>query len=247
MKKPYVLCFLLLLCLHSFAQKKITVVASVDKTSILIGQPLQLTVEATFSNTHIASFFQLDSLPHFEILNRSKIDTQTVNEQTTLRQTITLTSWDSGAWLIPEFSLPSEKKSLTKPLPITVSFSPMAPNQDYHGVKDIIDVQKPPRTTWYWYVIGAVILILLGLLLFPKSKRPVADETILQEGAYKQALQELEALHNKESLDDKIYFTELIQIFRTYLQRGKGIHSFQKTTDDLSRQLQALQLPHEDL
>lgn len=75
----------------------------------------------------------------------------------------------------------------------------------------------------------------------------MAEETLLHEGAYKQALKDLETLHSKNNLDDKTYFTELIAIFRTYLQRGKGIHSFQKTTDDLSRQLQALQLQHEDL
>lgn len=246
MKKPYVLCFLFLAwCLHSLAQKSSAVAASVDKTTILIGQPLQLTLEATFSNTHVPAFFTIDSLPHFEILNRSKIDTQAINGQTTLRQTITLTSWDSGAWIIP--SLTVEKGSVTRPLPITITFSPMQPNQDYHDIKPIIDVQNPPRTTWYWYVIGAVIVLMLLFLIFPKKKKGEVEALALHEGAYKLALKDLETLHAKNALDDKTYFTELIQIFRTYLERGKGIHSFQKTTDDLSRQLQALQLPHEDL
>src|SRR5947209_9130353 len=102
MKKPYVLFFFfLLVCLHSMAQKGSSVTASVDKSSILIGQPLQLTLEATFSNTHTPVFLTIDSLPHFEILNRSKIDTQLINGQTILKQTLTLTSWDSGAWLLP--------------------------------------------------------------------------------------------------------------------------------------------------
>jgi hypothetical protein len=135
----------------------------------------------------------------------------------------------------------------TKPVAVNVTFTPMPPNQDYHDIKDIIEVQKPPRTTWYWYVIGAVLLLLLLLLMFPKKKRDTAVEAIaIKEGAYKNALRELEALKAKTGLDDKTYFTELILIFRTYLQHGKGIHSFQQTTDDLSRQLQALLLPHED-
>ena len=42
--------------------------------------------------------------------------------------------------------------------------------------------------------------------------------------------------------EDKAYYTELINIFRTYLQQSKGIHSFQKTTDDLSRQIAGLKM-----
>jgi hypothetical protein len=249
MKKPYVFFFISMLCmLQAAAQKSETAAATTDKTSILIGQPLQLTLEATFSNPHTPSFFQLDSLQHFEILNRSRIDTQLRNNQTVLTQTVTLTSWDSGAWVIPALSLPAIKSVTTKPIPVAVTFTPMQPDQEYHDIKDIVDVPRPPRTTWYWYVLGAVLLLLLLLLVFPKSKKETeTDAPVIKEGAYKLALKNLDALQHRSGLDDKEYFTELILIFRTYLQQGKGIHSFQQTTDDLSRQLQQLALPHEDL
>lgn len=247
MKKPYVLIFVFtFLYVHLFAQKDISVTASVDKSSILIGQPFKLMLEATFSNPHTPSFFQFDTLAHFEVLNRSRIDTQATNGSTVLKQTVTLTSWDSGAWAIQSFTLPGEK-AVTKPLPINVAYTPMQPNQDYHDVKDILDVPKPERHTWYWYLIGAALLLLVLLLVFPKKKKlAVADTVAIREGALRHALRELDDLRVKEALDDKTYFTELIRIFRTYLQQRKGIHSFQQTTDDLSRQLQALQLPHED-
>lgn len=247
MKKPYVLALIFLfMCPALLAQKRVTAAASVDKTTILIGEPLQLTLKATFSKPHVPVFFSLDSLPHFEILAQSKIDTQTTGDQTILKQTVSLTSWDSGRWAIPAFALSGVKGTVTKPVVINVTFTPMQPNQDYHDIKDIIEVEKPPRTTWYWYVIGAVLLLLLMLLLFPKKKKEGTTETVLKESAYKTALTELTALNTKTNLDDKVYFTELIQIFRTYLEHGKGIHSFQQTTDDLSRQLQTLPLPSAD-
>lgn len=248
MRKPHVLFVLFFFTAAQLcAQKGVAVAAAVDKTAILIGEPLQLTLQATFSNAHALLFFTLDSLPHFEISNRSKIDTQATAGQTVLTQTLTLTSWDSGAWAIPPLSIAGLKNNVTKPLVVTVAYTPMPPNQDYHDIKDIIDVQKPERTTWYWYLVGAALLALIGLLLFPKKKREAVVETPLHEGAYKRALQNLDALQLNTTADDKEYFTELIQIFRTYLQQGKGIHSFQQTTDDLSRQLQRLQLPHGDL
>lgn len=248
MKKPAALFFFFCWCLQLLAQQATTVAASVDKASILIGEPLQLTLQATFSKPHTPVFFQIDTVPHFEIQYRSKIDTQVVSSKLVLRQTVTLTSWDSGAWAIPPLRLPGVRGVATTAVPVAVTFTPMPPNQDYHDIKDILEVQKPARTTWYWYVIGAILLLLLLLLMFPKKKREaMADATIAREGAYKQALKNLEALQHKSALDDKTYFTELIQIFRTYLQQRKGIHSFQQTTDDLSRQLQGLALPHGDL
>jgi hypothetical protein len=247
MKKPYLFFLIFFMCVSSSAQKRVTAAASVDKKTILIGEPLQLTLTATFSKPHAPSFFLLDSLRHFEILNRSKIDTQATGEQTILKQTLSLTSWDSGKWAIPALAMAGARGVSTKPVVIDVMFTPMPPNQDYHDIKDIIEVQKPQRTTWYWYLIGAVLLLLIGRLLFPKKKRDhVAAAAIIKEDAYKLALKELDSLKNKNGLDDKTYFTELILIFRTYLEQGKGIHSFQQTTDDLSRQLQALQLPHGD-
>jgi hypothetical protein len=39
-----------------------------------------------------------------------------------------------------------------------------------------------------------------------------------------------------------VFYTELVQVFREYLHRRKNIYSFSKTTEDLSRQLETLDL-----
>jgi hypothetical protein len=248
MKKTGVLCFIILICHTLFAQKGVSVSASVDKPTILIGEPLQLTLEATFSNTHAAAFFTVDSLPHFEVLHRAAPDSTIASSRKTIRQVVTLTSWDSGAWVIPAFTLRGLKSIATKPLVVNVAYTHMAPDKDYNDVKDILETARPPRQGWYWYVIVFALLFALLLLIFPKRKKaPPAAQPVITERAYDQALNRLEALRTANLPDDKAYFTELIEIFRTYLQHGKGIHSFQQTSDDLGRQLQALALPHEDL
>jgi hypothetical protein len=226
----------------------VSVSASVDKQSILIGEPLQLTLEATFSNTHAAAFFTVDSLSHFEVLHRAVPDSTIASGRKTIRQVLTLTSWDSGAWVIPAFPLRSPKGVATKPLVVNVAYTPMPPDKDYNDVKDILETAKPPRQKWYWYLIGVALLLVLLLLIFPKRKKaPPAAAPVITERAFDKAMHQLEAVRTAVVPDDKIYFTELILIFRTYLQHGKGIHSFHQTTDDLGRQLQALALPHEDL
>ncbi|GAA4741914.1 hypothetical protein [Flavisolibacter ginsenosidimutans] len=189
---------------------------------------------------HLDSIFSPDSLPHFEVLDRGKIDTSRVAEGVYLKQTVTITSWDSGSWTLPTVNRAG--KSL-QPTTIEVSYtSPWDPKQPYHDIKGIIPVKDPGRSTWWWYVVGIVVLIALFMLFFPPGKKK--EETTIDSGAYKKALQQLEKLQkeNLASTNVKQYYTELINIFRAYLKGAKGIQSFSKTTDDLSIQLQSLKM-----
>ncbi len=247
MKKASILFLFLINAFLLLAQSGVTAAATLERTTIFIGEPLKLHLQATFSKPHAPSFFQFDSLAHFEILDRAKIDTVATEMGVTLQQEVTLTSWDSGAWVVPALSLPPPNAAATKPLVVNVTYTPMAAGQEYNDVKDIIDVPPPPRTTWYWYLLGAALLALLVWLLFPKTnKQPAAGEAVEKIGAYKKALHALDALQAQAITDDNLFFTELIAVFRTYLQQAKGIHSFQQTTGDLARQLQAFAMPHED-
>ena len=54
-----------------------------------------------FRKMKLIRFFQLDSLPHFEFLNKQKIDTTNTGTGTVLSQVIRITSFDSGHWVIP--------------------------------------------------------------------------------------------------------------------------------------------------
>jgi hypothetical protein len=232
---------LLLISLSGFAQT-VTLSASSDKTRIVIGEQIRLTLQATVPRDELITWPQLDTIPHFEIVNASKLDSQLSGEELILKQTLTLTSWDSGRWQIPSFALAGSRR--TKPITVDVGFSPFDRNQPYHDVKDIIEVDKPGESYWYWYLIGAVLLTVLLLLLFPpKKKQPEVVAFVPDEGIYKQSLARLEKLRATADGDPKVFHTELVDIFREYLLRRKGIQSFSKTTDDLGVQMGQLQLP----
>ena len=245
MNKP-LLVFLLFLLFGSNlrAQKTPPVIASTDKTKILLGEQFDLVVGARFTDASSLSFFTIDSLPHFEILQRAKIDTEKTDGNIVLTQKLTLTSFDSGRWQIPALSVTGTQIK-TKPITIDVVFtSPFDPKQDYHDVKEILSVQKPAQTTWYWYVIGAVLLLLLIWLLFPKKKKD-PNKIELDPGAYRTALAELQKLKKEElaQKDVKTFYVRMVDVFRKYLHQGKGIQSFSKTTDDLAMQVMNLNLP----
>jgi hypothetical protein len=241
MQHRILLFFLLFISWPGFSQV-FTVTA--DKQRILLGEQLHLKLEAAFPLNKPTTWFRIDSFPHFEILDSSKMDTLQNGKQVTLSQEFILTSWDSGKWMIPSLYLAGNKSA---PIKIDVVFtSPFDPNQPYHDIKDILEVKKPVESKWYWYLIFLAVLLVLFLLFFPRGKKKEKAEFETDPGAYRIAMKKLDALQKQEYDDPKLFYTELIHIFRTYLHRRKNIHSFSKTTDDLAEQMKSLQLDESD-
>jgi LPXTG-motif cell wall-anchored protein len=227
------------------AQNTTIVRATIDRSSILIGEPIRLTLQADIPESQPIRFFQFDSLPHFEFLRREKIDTVNTSYGTVLTQLIHITSFDSGHWVIPPFVL--QEEIVTDSLPVDVGFSPFNPGQPYHDIKDVIDVapEEEKKEQWWWYVVaGAVLLLLVIWLVFRKKKKPVAAIIAPPPDPYKVAIESLEKLRNHKT-DPKQYYSKLTDIFRVYVSAKKGIHSMQKTTDDLVVQLRDLRMPKE--
>lgn len=234
-----------LLCGFAGLTQKSFFTATVDKQRIVIGEPFQLRLNGTVSSAKSAEWARIDSFPYFEILSSSKVDTTLEGAQLHFQQTITLTSWDSGKWQIPAFSFAGNR---SKPISVTVSFAPFDPAQDYHDIKEIIEVEKPERVVWYWYLALALFLLILAALMFPSKKRqPLSAEPRIDETVFKKSLAQLDALRQQaDSEDSKTYYTTLVHIFRAYLQKRKSIESTSKTTEDLMRQLSALKLKREE-
>jgi len=232
--------------LFAAGQGETFVRATVDRSAILIGEPIRLTLEADIPENQPIRFFVIDSIAHFEFLEKSKIDTVNTNTGTKLTQLVRITSFDSGHWVLPSFSL--TEKITTDTIPVDVNFnpSPFDASQPYHDIKDIIEVtpvEEVKKTNWWTYIaLGVVTLALLLYILLNRKKKPVVQQVAAPPDPYKIALEGLARLQ-KEKPERKIYYTKLVDVFREYVAAKKGIHSMQKTTDDLSVQLNALNMP----
>ncbi len=233
--------FLLFISFFSVAVIAQKITAAADKQQILIGEQFHLRLQANFHNGEALDFFIVDSIPKFEILDKSEIDTSKFNGGIALVQNFTMTSWDSGKIQIAPFALGKEH---TKPIVIDVAYSPSPfdTTQAYHDIHDIMEVKRPAQTTWYWYLIGMLVLVLLFLLFFPKAKPRPIGAFVSDEGVYKRSLKKLDALQKRTDEENKIFYTELIQVFREYLHRRMNIYSFSKTTEDLSAQIEKLNM-----
>jgi hypothetical protein len=243
-KGSLISCFFLF-AIISHAQDKVVIRATVDKNNIVIGEQIHFSLEASFPPHTPMRFFTIDSIPHFEVLERKKIDTIDNEQGIKLTQILTLTSFDSGRWVIPPFQLIGDHPMFTDSIPVDVGFSPFDPNQDYHDIKDVIDVQaeKPKKTDWYWYVVATVVILaVIVYLLARRKQKPVQKAPPVDP--FTEAKQELEKLR-RENLPSKLFYTRLVDIFRVYISRRRGIASLQKTTDDIVVQLRSLNLPKE--
>ncbi len=227
------------------AQGDVSIKAYVDKNKIFIGEPMRLTIEVDFLPTALdLSFVEVDSIEHFEFLEKTVIDTLGNNEVVTVRAIYKITSFDSGQWVIPSFVLSGDVQ--TDPITIDVVFSEFDPSQDYHDIKDIILVDPKKKTPWWWYAAGGGLLVLIAVIIYLlQKKKPVpvvkAATPSISLNAYEEAMKELDELQRSKP-DPKTFYSKLTGIFRLYVYRKKGILSLQKTTDDLVLQLKSLNI-----
>lgn len=240
---------------HAPAPPPVTLKATVDKQKIIIGEPLQFMLEATAEGGAPVVWPSLDSLPHFEFLEKGKLDSSIKDGQRYFRQYMTVTSFDSGAWAIPRLTIASgNKKYFSDSVRIEVGYTKFDPSKDFHDIKDIIEVPNP-YAKWFPWIVAAIALISAALVVwFIRKKKALKTKMTPAAAAprlspYAEALQqlkELEQQHLPETGSMKLYYSRLGDIFRLFLLRRFNIFSLAETNEELIAQLRKMSLPAEE-
>jgi len=252
-KAPYITscCILLIACFVSFSQT-VTVKATIDRNKILIGEPIRLKLEATVPAGTDATWFPVDSMAHFDFVEKGKIDTLATIDGKTYKQTLVITSFDSGRWAIPSLPLQSGNKAyLTDSIAVSVAYSNFDPQKDYHDIKDILDVPNPNTGYINWVLAGLVLVSVAALVYFLRKKAAVKPQPVVVKKAVsklpplQEALQSLEELQKQGwavNGDAKAFHTRLNDIFRWYLYRRANLPTMEKTSGELMVQLRQFNL-----
>ncbi len=233
--------------LLTYAQRPV-VKATVDKSELLIGEQFKLKIQSSFSGDDffIKWIKMPDSLLHFELICKSKIDSTFTNEHLTgLSQIFTLTSFDSGKWIFPALYInfnplkgDTTLTILTDSLPITVSFSIADTTNALKDIKTIRGVEvMNPIWSWIGGIIIIIVLIFIGFWLYrrsKKNKKTVTDAIYLSP--YEEAMQALESLKQFDLATTKAlqqFHIKLIDTLRRYLSRKEKNDYLNKTTGDI--------------
>jgi hypothetical protein len=207
-----------------------SVTASIDKDTILIGEKIKLTLSAnniTSNKFSIFKWFQFpDTINHFEVIKRSKIDTSSINGEYNYRQIITITSFDSGSWEIPALKISfrnnhSNKLASKQTLPLIVQVLPadISNVKDYHDVKDIIQVLSPVSSSNNKFIpVISLVLVLFIVIIWlimerRKTSKPIEGKSI--PDPYGWAIKQLTLLE-KQQLSIREYYDQLYHICRQY-------------------------------
>lgn len=250
----YIVFFLILLMgiRPACAQETPSLKAAVDKNQILIGQPIRFTIDVKSPMTSGNHLPQLDSIPHFEIIEKASPDSTISAAGASYHLEWKLTSFDSGRYVIPSFAvIIGNQLYKTDSLPIDVSYGKVDTTQDYHDIKGIRDLENPDVKYIPW-IVGAVAAISLFLFVWFIRKRPTLNAQRLTPNAeiirvtpIEEALANLEQLKKMLKEDPssvKKYYTGLTDTLRIFLNRQMGLVTMEKTSEELILSLSNLKM-----
>lgn len=231
-------------CLISF-EANAQIKAEIDTANIKIGEPIHYRISIPIQPNQRVSLPELkDTLSfHVEILDQ-KIDTVFENERKVLVQELTLTSFDSGEFLIRSLPIVIDSDTiLSNSFTIKVEEVELNP-EDMEGfpIKPIMGEEYTWKDYWdkYWMYFVAAILIFLVLLvltiLFLRNKKRSDEKSYTIKTPYEEAVDALKNLDKKKYLDKNLvnpYYSELSYLLRRYLGRVYHFSSLELLSDDL--------------
>ncbi len=230
-----------------YAQKA---TASLDSSEILIGQQINLHLQLISEKGKTFSWPVLpDSITKIEILNRSLPDTAIEDNNLIIRQSILITSFDSGYYAIPPFRFidQSNPDSLnnfieTEPLLLAVHTVEVDTSAAIKDIKPIVALPLSWKDLLPYaaMVLGLATLSIAGILVYRKyKKKPVLIERKIPAlPAHEIALTALAALESKKLWQQgqiKNYYTELTDILRNYLDYRWQMNAMEMTSDEIMK------------
>ncbi len=260
--RPYIVFLGILFCGQTLLAQEVTVRTQPAKTQILLGEQITVTLEASAqkaSNINWVWFNIPDTINHLETVSKSSIDTNFENGKVTMKQTFMLTGFDSGHWVFPAMTLSytdqNGKMQTVNADSIAVDVMPadVSKLKDYHDIKEIIEVPSADQLYIIIAIAAFTLLSLIGLIYYLRKKwqrKTIIPSVIEGRNPYDWAMEEFGKLKKQKPSGDaevKLAYSQLDEVYRTFVQEKFGVHALQQTSNELMQQLQQTQLVNENI
>ncbi|GAA4788410.1 hypothetical protein GCM10023231_15780 [Olivibacter ginsenosidimutans] len=244
----------LLFCLtcvgyHGLAQE-IKVSARLDTATILLGDQTKLRLTVDLPARKNIMFPDLaDTLSaKIQLVDIGKIDTlkdQQHPEQWRLSRSYTITSFDAGTQTVPAFAFKTADTTWkTDPLPLLVK------SVAVDTTKAIYDIKQPLAVSYGimdWLrdnlvlvllIILSIVALLIGIYYVRKRRKKLPkkehEQVVLPADVV--ALTQLKELRDKQLWQQdqvKLYYSELADIIREFLERRYQIRAMEQTSEEI--------------
>ena len=232
--------FLLLSTFNLHAQE---VSASVDTTTIKIGEQITYELSVEAAREDLVVFPEGQTFSPLEMIEAYAIDTSEISDRYRLTREYALTQFDSGSYTIPrQLVLINDREFRTDSFSVVVNDVVVdTTKQKMFPIKPAVEV--PPAfgiPSWLWWLLGLIILGIVVYLLYRSRKK--RKEAAKQLPPYERALFELKQLddsHLLEQREIKEYYSQLSAAVRRYLDGDIYDHALESTTNELIAYLEA--------
>lgn len=268
MKQQYFKYFLILgllgICLFQRVQAQdIQASVTLDRHDIKIGEQVKLQFSVRQPKNVKVSFPQItDSLiAKVQLVGKNKPDT-TVDQydktRVVVHQDYIITSFDEGTYTLPSYAFASgTDTSKTNELILQVHTVKVDTTKAFYDIKQPLAVSY---TLWDWLrdhwvavlITLAIILLIIGVIWYIKTrpkKEVVVEEVKPDVPIHVIAIDKLNELRGKKLWQQgefKIYYSEISDIIREYLEKRYVIKTYEKTTDEIFASLRHLEITEEN-
>lgn len=225
-----------------------TVSSELDSASIQIGEQARLRLSvAQSAHLEVAVPVLSDTITQgIEIVDIVKADTTKLgNDRIEVHYDYLITSFDSGFYFIPSYAYAAAGDTVyTQPLGLSVTT--VTVNSETDDIKAIKPIMSAPfywseLFTWVGYglllllLIAAIALVLIKYVF--KKKVPFISETpepvIPPHIVALTRLEEIKAEKVWQTGNSKVFYTQVTDVLRVYLDGRFGINAMEKTSDEI--------------
>lgn len=241
--------FILLFSMVQIAlAQQFTVSSQLDSASIQIGEQARLRLSvAQPTNLQVTVPILSDTITKgIEIVEMVKADTISLSDsRIQVNYDYLITSFDSGFYFIPSYTYAAAGDTLqTAPLGLSVTTVTVNPEtDDVKAIKPIMDAPFywSELFTWVGYfllaflVVSLIIFVLLKYVF--KKKVPFITETpqpvIPPHIVALEKLEEIKVQKIWQCGDIKVFYTQVTDVLRVYLEGRFGINAMELTSDEI--------------
>ncbi len=226
---------------HFSSAQKIFIKATLDSTSYRIGEWIPVHVSIAHPYKINFNWNQSDSLSiNFQKLSETKTDTVSQKDFITENKTFTLTTFDTGALLIPSlcFYYIDEKNKkdsvFSNSLVIAVTSVTVDTTKAFKGIKPnlLVEVEKKKDNMLIYLLFGNTILICAtGYFILKRRKRKTVTATGKKISS-QTTLEKLKQLENEnlQQQNIELYYVRLTEILREYIESNFNVAAFENTS-----------------